>query len=117
MSYMIKEKLIFHIVEQIGFLLNSLDPQAEINKLISMELTLNPDAKEMSYEEILGVVINKLINFYDNKELEELWTHYLLISNNEITDDFDLEDEDEDDDEDEDEGDEGNNDSGIDETG
>jgi hypothetical protein len=74
-----KGQALERVVEQIGLLMNSVDPSVEINKLIALELTLNHNAADMSYEEIMTEVIIKLTNFYKNDELEDLWTEYLMI--------------------------------------
>ena len=45
-----KEEVLEEIIEQIGILLNSIAPADELNKLITLELTVNPDAQDMGYD-------------------------------------------------------------------
>jgi len=78
-----RDQALDQVIEHIGFLMNSLDPYAEITKLISLELTVNPDSAEMSYEEIFAMVVGKLMHFYQDKELEEKWTHFVILSGQE----------------------------------
>jgi hypothetical protein len=71
------------VINHIGYLMNSMDPAEEINKLISMEMTLNPESQDISYRDIMTKVIIKLVEFYDDMELQVLWTEYLLNSDDE----------------------------------
>lgn len=76
------------VIDQIGFLLNSVDPTEEINKMMALELTITPNAHELPYKEIMNKVVVKLVNFYQDQELEQLWTQYLLeVDEEEIFDD------------------------------
>lgn len=85
---MARDHLLSRIIDQIGYLLNAVDPHAEVNKLISLELTLNPLAKNQSFEEIFGLVVNKLIDFYQDDELRSLWEQYILLDTSDILDDY-----------------------------
>ena len=83
-----KEEVLEEIIEQIGILLNSIAPADELNKLITLELTVNPDAQDMGYDELLGHVVGKLISFYKCDKLKDLWTHYLLFEGAEAIEDL-----------------------------
>ncbi len=74
------------VITQIGFLLNSIDPVKEINKLISLELTVNSKAKDLSYQDVMNLVVIRLANFYGDEDLRALWTEYLLIDNGTLSD-------------------------------
>ena len=73
-----KEQLWAEIVERVGILLNSMHPHEDLQKLIALEFTVNPEAKENTYNEVLAKVMTYLINFYHCSTLEELWTKFLL---------------------------------------
>lgn len=83
-----QEYLLHKMIDHIGYLLNSTEPHAEINKLISIEFTLNPQAKDLSFEEVFGQVVEKLIKFYEDDELRELWQAYILVDHSELTDEY-----------------------------
>ena len=83
-----KESVLDELVEQVGILLNSINPRDELKKLITLEFTLNPESSEMEYDEVLGIVVNKLIDFYSCQKLEDLWTQYLLFESIEAIEDL-----------------------------
>ena len=66
------------VIDQIGYLMNSVDPTDEINKLITLEFTVNSETKDLNYRDVMTKVIVKLVEFYNDPELEALWTEYLL---------------------------------------
>lgn len=66
------------VINHIGFLMNVVDPAEELNKMMALELTINPEAKDLNYREILNIVILKLIRFYQDKDLEDLWSDFII---------------------------------------
>jgi hypothetical protein len=74
-----KEELFKQILERIRMLMNTSNPLAELNKLVTLEYSTNPDAKDMGHLEVLSAVIIKLATFYGDQKLVDLWETYLLM--------------------------------------
>jgi hypothetical protein len=84
-----KNILYNELVEQVGILLNSVHPDMDLKKLVTLEFTLNMETANMEYNEVLGIVIGRLIAFYDCQKLEDLWTQYLIYESVESMEEFD----------------------------
>ena len=74
-----KEELFKQILERIRTLMNTQNPHAELNKLVTLEYSTNPEAKDMGHLEVLSLVIFKLATFYGDQKLVDLWDTYLAI--------------------------------------
>ena len=74
-----KEELFKQILERIRMLMNTTNPLAELNKLITLEYSMNPGAKDMGHLEVLSSVVIKLATFYGDQKLLDLWETYLLL--------------------------------------
>ena len=78
MNSVSRQASLIKVIDQIGYLMNSVEPAEEINKMVILEMSINPKAKDMSYNELLTEVIFKLVDFYKDPELEQLWVYYLV---------------------------------------
>jgi len=67
------------VINHIGYIMNSLQPVDEINKMIALEITTNPELCTAEYKEVMTRVIAKLAEFYKDNELEVLWHEYLML--------------------------------------
>ncbi len=74
-----KEELFNQILERIRMLMNTTNPLAELNKLITLEYSMNPEAQDMGHLEVLSLVVVKLATFYSDQKLLDLWETYLLL--------------------------------------
>jgi hypothetical protein len=75
---MTRDETLDRLFDLIAQLMNVSDPLAEVNKLIALEMTLNPDTHQMDYTEIMNRIIGRLVNFYQSEELEQLWLDYIF---------------------------------------
>ena len=48
--------------------------------MVVLEYTLNPDAVEMDFSQILTRVINKINDFYKDPLLSQLWNEYCYLT-------------------------------------
>ena len=71
------DKLLERVMNHVSMLLNSADVETEIQKMIALEITTNPDNASLEYLELMHIVILRLAQFYNDDELEELWYNYL----------------------------------------
>ena len=63
--------------DHLSYLMNRSDVDLELQKLMSIEITTNPQARDLEYLELLNVVILRLIDFYQDPQLEQVWFNYL----------------------------------------
>ena len=61
----------------LSYLMNRSDVDFELQKLMSIEITTNPQARDLEYLELLNVVILRLIDFYQDPQFEQAWFDYL----------------------------------------
>lgn len=65
------------VINHVGYLLNSSDPETELHKMVTLEMTTNPRYRDLEYVEIMHIVIMRLVEFYNDAQLEDLWYDYL----------------------------------------
>ena len=71
------DDLLKSVFDRLQFCMACSDIDVELQKMVSMELTMNPQAKELEYFDVLHVVILRLVNFYGDEQLKQLWLSYL----------------------------------------
>ena len=69
--------LLKNFFNHLSYLMNRSDVDLELQKLMSIEITTNPQARDLEYLELLNVVILRLIDFYQDPQLEQIWFNYL----------------------------------------
>ena len=57
--------------------MNCSDAELELQKMISLEITTNPQHLGMDHLELWHIVILKLVKFYQDEQLEGLWFSYI----------------------------------------
>ncbi len=65
------------VLDHLALILNSDDIDTDLHKLVTIEMTTNPDAIDMDYGELMHIIVLKLIDFYKDQDLERLWLDYL----------------------------------------
>lgn len=65
------------VMDHISLLLNSADVHHDVQKLLALEMTTNPDGVNLEYIELLHIVVLRLAQFYNDENLENLWYNYL----------------------------------------